>query len=158
MTYEPATSRLPDNRRFSFSFGSIILGIAIVGLAITNVMTYRELSQIKQALQTHGPMSAEPRWPLSAQEVARQFEKSTTLGPVSTTVKEVRYSPEEDAYRVRYSWANETTGEVWSTDVELSPTGYGEYYGEIRSDQFLDPLGYDERFVVSVETPSRLVN
>ena len=37
--------------------------------------------------------------PLAVEEVARQFEASTTLGPIKTKVRDVRYSPKEDAYR-----------------------------------------------------------
>lgn len=105
----------------------------------------RELAEIHQE-----------RLPLSAEEVARQFEEGTTLGPISTTVKDVRYSPAEDAYKVDLSWTDATTGNSWSTDVILSTDGYGTYFGRIRNRPFIELLGHEDGFTVAVKTPSPL--
>ena len=67
--------------------------------------------------------------PLPEQEVARQFEKNTTLGPVRTTVKDVRYAPKEDAYKISFSYVI-TGGPTaspteWTAPVTLSSYGLG---------------------------------
>lgn len=158
MIEKSAVSQPFEKRRFPCSLGSILLWVAIVGLAIINVMTYRELEGIRHELHALRETSMESNWPLPAEEVARQFKARTTLGPISTLVRDVRYSPKEDSYKVEYSCTNDANTEKWSSDVILDSTGYGRYSGEIRWDAFTTPLGYDERFVVSVETPSPLAN
>lgn len=150
MTEEAATSQPLAKRRFQFSIGSMLLWTAIVCLAVVNVMTHRELAQPKRELDIQRPLSAE--------EVARQFQKRTTLGPISVAVKDVRYSPKEDSYKIDFSWTDARTKKTWSSDVTLRADGYGAYHGEIRNGPFIKPLGYSERFVVSVETPSPLTN
>ena len=108
----------------------------------------RKLSDAERKLSTLQPLSAE--------EVARQFEDAATLGPISTSVKDVRYSPTEDAYKVDFAWNNKKSGDRWRTQVKLTADGYGKYYGRIRNDSFYGPLGYKDGFTIAVETPSPL--
>ena len=86
--------------------------------------------------------------PLPVEEVARQFEQSTTVGPIKTTVGDVRYSPKEDAYKVQFSWDNAQTNQKWFTDVQLTSDGFGGYYGQITSSEFLQPLGRTNAYTV----------
>src|SRR5215212_6929499 len=71
-------------RRFRFSVASLLLFMAVLGLAIMLGLTNRKLHRVEQEL---GAMQ-----PMSPQEVARQFEQHTTLGPIKTKVEDVRYS------------------------------------------------------------------
>ena len=109
----------------------------------------RHVTQLKQEVASQQP--------LDPKEVARQFEKSTTLGTITTTVKDVRYSPEADAYRVNFSWIDSASGKTWFSDVRLSSDGFGIYYGQIRNGPFIQPLGCKESYAVAVKTPSALV-
>ncbi|MCM2374720.1 hypothetical protein [Aporhodopirellula aestuarii] len=106
----------------------------------------RQITQLKQELTSQQP--------LSPKEVARQFEKRATLGPITTTVKDVRYSLEADAYKVNFSWVDSTSGKTWYSDLRLNHDGFGKYYGQIRNGPFIQPLGYKEAFAITVETPS----
>jgi hypothetical protein len=94
--------------------------------------------------------------PLSAQEVANQFEKKATLGPITTSVKDVRYSPDTESYKVQFAWTNSAIGKEWLGAVELESDGYGRYYGRICNEPFIEPLGFEEAFLVEIETPSPL--
>lgn len=134
--------------RFQFSVRSALLWVAIGCLAITNVLTRRELSAVKRELDANRP--------LSVKEVARQFEQNATLGPISVKVRDIRYSPHKDSYKVDFSWTDATTNKSWSSDVELTTDGYGVYSGQIRNGPFIDPLGYKEAFSVAVKSPSPL--
>lgn len=137
-------------RRFRFSIGTLLLWMAVVALTANTVITNRRVAQLKQELESQRPLP--PR------EVARQFEENTTLGPIATSVKDVRYSSASDAYRVKYSWVDSTTGKSWQSDIDLKSDGFGTYYGQIRNDPFLQPLGQKEFFVVAVKTPSPLAD
>ena len=156
MTEDP--SQTPSNRSLPvrFSLGTLLLVVTIVGLATALMLEHRRLSQIERQLaETQQELST--LQPLSAEEVARQFENATTLGPISTTVQDVRYSPTEDAYQVEFAWMNEKKNkERWSSQVKLTSDGYGRYFGRIRSDAFTQPLGHKDGFTVAVETPSPL--
>jgi hypothetical protein len=123
--------------------------VAIGCLAVTNVLTHRELSAVKRELDANRP--------LSAKEVARQFQQNTTLGPIAVKVRDVRYSPDKDSYKVDFSWTDATTNKSWSSDIELTADGYGAYYGQIRNGPFIGPLGYKEAFSVAIKSPSPLV-
>lgn len=65
-------------------------------------------------------------------------------------------SSTSDSYKVSFSWADNTTKKTWSSDVKLTADGYGTYYGRIRNDPFIVPLGYKDGFTVVVQTPSPL--
>ena len=133
-------------RRFRFSLSTALMFVAIMGLTFALIDSQRRLAQTEKELETHRP--------LSLKEVASQFEQGTTLGPISTTVRDVRYSPDENAYRISFSWTNRNTAQTWSTDVMLRSDGFGQYYGEIRNTDFIKPLGHPERYLVGVQTPS----
>lgn len=146
MTDEANTSQTPAPRRFQFSIGTLLLWIAIGALAANTVIMNRQITRLKQGLASQQP--------LSPKEVARQFEQSTTLGTITTTVKDVRYSAEAEAYRVTFSWIDSASGKTWHSDVRLDHDGFGVYYGQIRNGPFIQPLGYKEAFPVAVTTPS----
>jgi len=135
---------------YRLSFGTILLWVAIVCITIAIIMMKRDLSQIKQNLNSQVP--------LSVQEVAQQFQKRTTLGPITVTVKDVRYSSEKDSYKIDFSWTDATTGKIWHTDVQLTNDTYGTYFGVIRNDPFFKPLGYEDGYPVAVESPSLFTN
>ena len=140
--------KTPANQKPRFSLGTLLLWIAIFALTANTIVMNRELSRMKQEVAAQQP--------LPAQEVARQFEKSTTLGPITTSVRDVRYSEDDDAYRVKFSWTDSTTGKTWYSDVRLKHDGFGVYYGQIRNGPFIKPLGRSDSYSVSVETPSPL--
>jgi hypothetical protein len=146
---DPAPSQ-PAERKFQFSLGTLLLLVAIICLGITNAMTYREMTQLRGNLITKSP--------LPVQEVARQFKESTTLGPIKVSVKDVRYSAKDDSYKVDFSWIDATTGNTWHTDLTLTADGYGAYYGTIRNEPFIAPLGYKDGFAVAVKSPSPLAH
>jgi hypothetical protein len=149
MRDETNTSQTPGPRRFRFSVGTLLLWIAIVALTANTIVVNRRVTQLKQEKTE----LASPQ-PLSPKEVARQFEKSTTLGPITTTVKDVRYSPAADAYRVSFSWVNSASGKTRNSVVRLNHDGFGVYYGEIPDRSFIQPLGNSLPYSVAVRTPS----
>lgn len=149
MADQSSISQPARRRHFRFSLRSMLLWTALVCLALSNLRTSRELNQLKRELDSSRP--------LPAAEVARQFQSNTTLGPITVKVKDVRYSPETDSYKVDFSWADATSSKTWSSDVRLTSDGYGTYYGQIRNSPFIQPLGYKEFFTVAVKTPSPLV-
>jgi hypothetical protein len=135
---------------YRISFGTILLWVAVVCITVTIIVIKIELSQIKRSLISQVPMPVK--------EVAQQFKKQTTLGPVTVTVKDVRYSPKKDSYKIDFSWTDSTTGKIWNTDVQLINDTYGTYFGMIRNDPFIKPLGYKDGYPVAVESPSLLRN
>ncbi len=138
---------------FQFSLASLLLVMTLVCLATALVLSHRKIAQLERDIaQTKGELAA--LQPLSANEVARQFKNRTTLGPVATTVKDVRYSPTDDTYKVKFSWVDPTTKQIWSTDAILTGDGYGAYSGKIRSGPFITALGVKDTFFVYVEAPS----
>lgn len=150
MSDEIHTAQTSSPRRFRFSIGTLLLWIAIGAVTMNSIIMRRQVAQLEQELASQQP--------LAPKDVAHQFEKSTTLGPITTTVKDVRYSAEADAYRVEFSWDDSASGETWYSDVRLDHDGFGTYYGEIRNGPFIQPLGHKEAFVVLVETPSSFEN
>ena len=146
MNEETTTSQTRELRRFRFSVGTLLVWIAIGALTINTVVMNRRVTQLTQELASQQP--------LPPKEVARQFEERTTLGTITTTVKDVRYSAEADAYRVAFSWVDSATGKTWHSDTRLNHDGFGVYYGQIRNGPFIQPLGYTDSFAVAVETPS----
>jgi hypothetical protein len=145
----------PVAPRIRFSLGSLLLLIAVIGLALALFVTNRQMSQIREQLaQTESELAT--LRPLPVEEVARQFESNATLGPIKTTVRDVRYSPKEDAYRVTFSWVDSQAKQEWSTDLELRSDGFGQYYGVIMNGPFIEPLGNTHGFTVLVKAPSAL--
>ena len=149
------SSGQPSRKPLQLSIGSLLIWTAIVGLVVTNVMMYREVQQLSRQIATRARAETQ-HWPLSADEVAQQFQNRTTLGPLSVTVTDVRYSEADDAYKVVFQWKNRDTGQLWGGDVKLKGNGFREYHGLIRNVPFIRPLGYNESFTVSVTTPSPL--
>ena len=143
---ETITQKTPSR----LSYSTMLLWILIVYLLITSIKLQRDISVMKQGnvIQT----------PLSVQEVARQFEKRTHLPPISTDVRDVRYSPENDAFKVEFSWTNRDTEKTWHTDVKLSSDGYGRYIGTIRNGPFIEPTGHEDGYSVVVESPCQFNN
>jgi hypothetical protein len=139
-------SPIQSPRRFRFSIGTLLLWIAIAALTANTIITNRKLARLNMELSSYQP--------LPPKEVARQFAKSTTHGPITTSVTDVRYSPDNDEYKVQFSWVDATNGKTWSSDTRLKHDGFGVYYGEIRNGPFIQPLGFKELFPVSVRTPS----
>ena len=132
------------------NYSTMLLWILIVYLLITSVKLQRDISAMKQGNVIQAP--------LCVQEVARQFKERTHLPPISTDVKDVRYSPRDDAFKVEFSWTNRDTEETWHTDVKLSSDGYGRYIGTIRNGPFIEPTGHENGYSVVVESPSQLDN
>lgn len=97
------------------------------------------------------------QYPLHPAEVARQFEELATVGPIKTTVKDVRFSAEADAYRVKFSWFDSTSGKTWHSGLRLNHDGFGVYIGQIHNAPFVRPLG-TEVYTVAVRTPSLIEN
>jgi hypothetical protein len=149
MEDETENARRPPRWRFRFSIGSMLLSMAVVGLAISLALTYSKLSSMERDLATLQP--------LSPQEVARQFEKQLVFGKFRTKVEDVRYSRNDDAFRVSFSFIDPNTGQNWYTEVKLKNDGYGVYFGQISSTPFLAAVGSNrDSFAVAVKTPSPL--
>ena len=144
MTESGSNQRQP----WTFSLGSMLMAVTIACLATALFATHRRLADTESQLRSMQP--------LSTRDVATQFEGCTTVGPISTEVTDVRYSPEDDSYKVRFSWTNQDDGQTWWTDVILKSDGYGSYGGMIRNGPFTKPLGYKNGFAVAVQTPSGL--
>ena len=149
------TSQTDQPRRFRFTIATALLWMAIAGLAANTIVMNRRITMMQQELDTQ-QYELRAHRPLPPREVASQFEESTTLGPIATSVKDVRYSRDTDSYQVEFAWVDSTTGKKWHSEVQLQSDGYGAYYGHIRNGPFIEPLGYKESFTVSVETPSPL--
>jgi hypothetical protein len=149
---ETSTPQAPAPRRVRFSIGTLLLWITIGALAANTIVINRQVTQLKQELASQQPLLS--KGPLPLNEVARQFEKWTKLGRITTTVKDVRYSPEAESYKVKFSWADSASGKTGNSTVQLNHEGFGEYYGAIADQSFLQPLGNSYPFSVKVETPS----
>jgi hypothetical protein len=156
MSDETPKSEQPGVWRIRYSIATLLLLMATIGLAISLGLTYRKLARTERELDAMRP--------LPEQEVARQFEKNTTLGPVRTTVKDVRYAPKEDAYKISFSYVISggptASPTEWTSSVTLSSYGLGAYRGVIQATEFNYALrglgGSPNFFSISVETPSPL--
>jgi hypothetical protein len=144
---DAAGGMAPVNR-VRFSLGNLVLLTAVLALSLALFLTNRKLWQTERELEAMRPLPVE--------EVARQFEARTKVDQITTTVKDVRYSPKEDAYRVGFSWTDKAAGQTWFTDVKLVSDGFGDYYGKILNPEFAQPLGHANGFTVVVQTPSAL--
>jgi hypothetical protein len=142
--------------RYQFSLGSMLLVIAIACMAMWMFAMSRSLTHVSARLRVlEGEQTASR--PLSAEEVARQFEMATNVNQLKTKVEDVRYSPEKDAYRVTFSWTDPVTKSQWSTDAMLKSDGFGVYFGPILSGEFLKAIGSKEdRYMVGVYSESPL--
>ena len=148
MNERSETPERPASQRMRFSLGSLLLWTAIVGLATAYIMNSRKLSRLQSELDAHRP--------IPVAEVATQFEKATTIPPITVTVKDVRYSSTKDSYKIDFSWTDRTTNKSWFSDIHLKSDGYGAYYGTIRNGPFVQPLGYKNGFTVAVNSKSSL--
>ena len=136
------------NSKWTFSLATMLLVITIACLATALILTNRRLTRLERRQLSHDPLTLE--------EVVTQFEKQTTLAPISTEVIDVRYSEEKDAYKVRFSWTNSTTQKTWTTDIILESDDYGAYLGKIRSRPFVEPLGATYGFPIVVQSASKI--
>ncbi|RCS49407.1 hypothetical protein DTL42_12845 [Bremerella cremea] len=138
-----------------FSLSSVILWIAIAALILTNVMMFQEIREIKSHLLS-SPANGQAM-PISVERVAQQFAQNTNNpSTVTTKVEDVRYSPTEDTYLVSFSWTITATGKTWHSDVRLKGDGFGNYFGQIQSDQYNQPLGRTRPSTVVIQSPSPL--
>jgi hypothetical protein len=151
----PDSTRSSSSKRFRISLATLLLWFALVGLLVSNLLLSHRLSVVEHEWQSR-KQELETIRPLPLAEVARQFEARTTRGPISVSVKDVRYSADKDSYKIYFSWTDSSSNKTWSTDVELKSDGYGSYYGQIRNGPFIQPLGYKESFTVVVITPSSM--
>jgi hypothetical protein len=124
----------------------MLLFVAITGLGIALIITYRKLVETEHQLSTYQP--------LSLSDVARQFQTNASIGPVTVTVDDVRYSGAEKAYKVEFSWIDSVTKQKWSTETRLLSDGFGKYQGAINSAEFEKSAGISGAPFVVVETPS----
>jgi len=138
--------RPPAPRRFRLSLGKSLLWGTIAVLGIAYATTHRELVAVRQELKRALPIPIE--------EVARQFQESTTSGPIATQVRDVRYSSTDDSYKVKYSWVDPATGQTWSSDRELAGNGYGAYLGRIGIKELCEPWEKSGHWIVVKARPS----
>ena len=139
------------------SQGNTLIWLVVVGLAVSNFMLHQRLAGIERQINARLPGQGGVA-PLSPAEVARQFEERTTVNPITVSVKDVRYSPNDDSYKVDFSWTNAKTNETWLSDIKLKADGYGSYFGQIHNGPFLEPLGQKDAYTVLVKTPSPLAD
>jgi hypothetical protein len=142
------TQELKKPRRFQFSILSLLLLMAVVGLSFSLVSVYSRLREVERQLTAMQPMTAG--------QVAERFEANTTIGPVTTKVLDVRFSPKANAYRVDFSWTDRRSGGNWNSAVTLKPDGFGTYSGPILDWEYLQATGVGEVYVAAVKTPSPL--
>jgi hypothetical protein len=127
-----------------FSLSTLLLLVVIVGLTIALVQAHLQLRELRRELGAHEPLRVD--------EVARQFESQLSTPPVTVRADDVRYSPKEDSYYVKYSFVNSTNPTQRSeSGVTLRGDGYGRYRGDVPSLAVPGPL-----MAVVVETPSAL--
>ena len=144
----------PAKRELRFSLGQLLSIVTITCLVLAIVLMSLQMRMLSGRLETtQRELSA--LQPLPVQEVAEQFEQQTTLNPIATQVKDVRYSPQEDAYLVGFSWTVKG-GQPMYTDVKLKGDGFGGYFGRIPNDEFIKPLGNPDPYVIYIRAPSLL--
>ncbi|MCA9102750.1 MAG: hypothetical protein KDA63_16440 [Planctomycetales bacterium] len=148
-----ASAGRSPTRWLQFKLGNLLLLVTIVGLVLALIATNLRLVHVQRELSHRDAELATLR-PLPVEDVAAQFEKQTTLGTITTTVKDVRYSEEHDAYRVSFSWTDSTSVQTWFTDVTLESNGYGQYLGVIGNGPFVQSLGNTKGLTVLIESPS----
>ena len=150
----------PAPLKIRFSIGTLLLWIVIGVLAINSIVMNRNLVRVEREI-TQSKRKSESQLPLTPDEVSRQFEENTARRSVATKVKDVRYSPEADAYRVSFSYFDSADGTNLPLTITLNHDGFGVYSGTIKGGPLIESLEqYSEfhSFVVSVETPSSLGN
>jgi hypothetical protein len=153
----PQTAAPVVASRLRFSLGNLLAFVAIVCFTVTMILSTSRLEKATQLL-TEVKRQLAAHQPMSAAEVANEFEKQTTMGQVVTKVQDVRYSKAEDTYDVEFSFTDGKTQQVSTTGVHLKGDGYGRWSGQIRSDPFLAAVGRTpgDFYSVSVKTPVKL--
>ncbi len=132
--------------RLRFTIRDLLWLAAVVALVIALVISQRHVARLE--------LDAAASRPLSAEDVAQQFQKNLGAGAVPVKVTDVRYSAKDDAFRVEFSWVDPKSGANWFTEVQLLSDGYGKYNGVIASTEFLKALGYTGQMPVTVAKPS----
>lgn len=133
--------------KLRFAISSLLLGTTIVALTIALIWTQLEVQRLKKDVQANRKLTVD--------EVAASIENRASIHPFPVKVRDVRYSPEKDAYRVRFEFTDVADKERYVTDVTLVGDGFGAYTGRIQNDRFLAPLNRTELWV-GAETPSPL--
>ena len=76
-------------KRFQISLGTLLLWLAITGLVVNNVVLSRRVANIDRARDAQ-KRELDALRPMPPGEVARQFEKHTTRGPITVSVRDVQ--------------------------------------------------------------------
>jgi len=131
--------------------------VVVVCLLFSLVLSTRRLEQATREL-AQAKLQMAALHPLDPEAVAQQFETQTTLAPMSTKVRDVRYSKTQDAYYIEFAFTDAKTGQTAITGLNLKGDGFGGWYGEIRNDSFVVPLGRNlgDAYSVYVRTPSSI--
>lgn len=146
--------------RFQFRMSSFLLAVAFLAMTIAIVNTRQELFRLKAALKPE-----DVSMPIQPTVVAAKLQNYLADHPLSGKVTDVRYSKNEDSFRVQFIWTSPTDKQQHGTDVTLTGDGYGHYTGCIRNPNFLaevDPIRYatplakNDGMWVAVSTPSTI--
>ena len=150
---------------YQFRLSTLLLAATLVAMACIIMVTRLEVARLK-ASRTLPIANASP---IPPDVVAASVEQHLASHPLPTSVNDVRYSLNDDSFKVRYQWTDPTDGKQWSSDVTLKGDGYGEYTGCITNDKFLNAIqlqispggpttGNVDRMWVGASTPSSLTD
>jgi len=143
-------------RRFRFSLRGLLAVVTIVCLALALLITFFQLSRIRQELAQANQQLQAMR-PLAPEEVAAQLEEQTNYVSATGKVQDVRYSAAQDEYLVRFAYTIKKTGQTSMTEIRLKGDGFGQWAGAIQSPDFAAATGVASGNVyVLVKTPSSL--
>ena len=134
--------------RLRFTIRNLLWLAVVAPLVLALIISQRRLAQLELDVASSRPLSAE--------DVAQQFQKNLGTGAVTVKVTDVRYSPKEDAYRIQFSWLDPKSGQNWISEAQLNSDGYGKYNGAVGSAEFLKAIGYTSQLYVTVAKPSLL--
>jgi hypothetical protein len=131
-------------KRLRFRLSTLLLLIAVLGLAIGLCIAWREILALRQ-------QAAIPR-PLTPRDVLQQFEREAVDGKQRTWVLDCRYSTKEDVYTIDFFWNAPVGHQRTAATVELRSDGNGKYSGTIQSAEFARDFGFN-RVVIDTPTP-----
>jgi len=127
-----------------FTIGSLLLGITLVALFIAFLLVQRDVRQLQRIGTLDKPSSS---------EVAASVENYVSIHPKPVKVSDVKYSSDNDSFKVWYTFVDTTTGESLKSDVILKGEGFGSYVGCIKKDRFLAPLQNKDGLWLGISPP-----
>ena len=122
-------------QRFQLRISTLLLITALVAMGIIIGIMQYQIASLKSQLSSDATTM-----PIDADLVAADVERYLASHPLPCSVTEVRYSENDDTYKIGYKWTNPKDQKTWFSTVLLKGNGFGEYAGCISNPEFLAPI------------------